>query len=221
MNTQFRSLFLLLCFSLIFAIGSADAQYYGKKKKKKKKKPTTEKAKESKDLDAWLFKDRLWYGGGFNLGFNGNQNFSFFQFGLSPMVGYKIIEQWSVGPRLGFNYSYIKGTGTDFRQAVVQPFDFEVGAFTRFKVLPIIFTHLEYSIANNEQVFVSQNGLIAVDTDGVPITERETLGNLYFGLGYTSDAELGYELLVLFNFLEDRASNQLPFSIRAGFNFRF
>ena len=232
MNTCLKSVCLLAFFFLFVQVGDLDAQYYGKKKKKKKKPAPKEQTddkpeKEAKikstsnDLQDWAFKDRLWYGGGFNLGFNGNQNYSVFQFGLSPMVGYKIIEQWSVGPRIGFNYTYLKGTGSNNRQVVIQPVDFEFGVFTRFKVLPIIFTHVEFTVTNEQQVFVDQFGRIALDSDDIPVTERDTRGNLYLGLGYSADAELGYEFLVLFNLLEDTNSSQLPFSIRAGFNYRF
>src|SRR5690349_9643560 len=67
-----------------------------------------------KDVDKYFdesggFKHRLWYGGGFNLGYQGGSDYSIFNIGITPMIGYKIIPRVSFRPRLGIDYSYIKG----------------------------------------------------------------------------------------------------------------
>ena len=101
-------LFLLIAVLMTAFTTSADAQY-GRKKKKKKKK--TEKTDSYFD-DKGTFKDRLWYGADLGLrfyqsaiGIGGNQFFgNGFFFSVAPMVGYKITDNLSVGPRLEVLY---------------------------------------------------------------------------------------------------------------------
>jgi len=223
---------LVLVLLLAFQI-DADAQYYGKKRKKKKKKPakteqeskkSTEKIpSRSKDTQTWEFKDRLWYGTGFNLNFSGQNGINIFQLGLSPMVGYKIIEPLSVGPRVGLNYSYIKAFGTDGLVKKVQPVSFEYGLFARYKIIPIIFAHVEYT-HQNEEFPLASGSLIAVDFQtGNPQTVRQQTNDLNIGLGYNSGGDLSYEIMLLYDAIEDEdlLGTSLPFSIRVGFNYRF
>ena len=100
LQLSFMIVTLLLCFNV-----DSYAQYgYGKKKKKKKK---VEKNDEYFDESGGLG-HKLWYGGGFNLGFSGNSFQSLFQIGISPMVGYKITEEFSVGPRASVQYNYFR-----------------------------------------------------------------------------------------------------------------
>ncbi|MBK8844307.1 MAG: hypothetical protein IPO33_16470 [Saprospiraceae bacterium] len=64
----------------------------------KKKAPTKESTK---------FTEKLWYGGGVNLGFGADEFTSVFSLGLSPMVGYKFTPDFSMGPRVGFSFQTI------------------------------------------------------------------------------------------------------------------
>lgn len=229
MKNWFKILPLVL--AIVFAVQfDANAQYYGKKKKKKKKPAKTEQSNSkipsrSKNANTWEFKDRLWYGTGFNLGFSGANGFSVFNIGLTPMVGYKIIEPLSVGPRIGLNYSYIKGIGTDNLSKVVQPVSFEYGVFARYKILPIIFAHVEYT-RQNEEIPLGSGSRISVDPQtGNPETIRNQTNDVNFGLGYNSGGDLSYEIMLLYDAIDDDdvfANNpQLPFSIRVGFNYKF
>ncbi|MBR9923000.1 MAG: hypothetical protein GYB31_19410 [Bacteroidetes bacterium] len=169
------------------------------------------------------FKHKLWYGGGFNLGFSGNQNLSLFSLGISPMVGYKIIDQVSVGPRLSFQYNHIKGIATDGRVRKVQPVSFSYGAFARWKFLPMIFAHVEYEIANTAGVYTNSQGFLLYDINSGEIqTYRELRHNMYIGAGYNSGfGNFGYELLLLYNALTPENSLELPFSIRFGLTYNF
>ncbi|MBP6828601.1 MAG: hypothetical protein KA165_18690, partial [Saprospiraceae bacterium] len=57
------------------------------------------------------FKSRLWYGGNIGLNFYGYNGGNVFQIGVAPMVGYKIVEPLSVGPRVSILFASVKNPG--------------------------------------------------------------------------------------------------------------
>ncbi|MCB0707676.1 MAG: hypothetical protein KDC34_20310 [Saprospiraceae bacterium] len=205
---------LILALLVTFSI-SMEAQ--GNKKSKKKPDPTEDYFNESG------FKHKLWYGGGFNLGFSGSSQLSLFSIGVSPMVGYKIIDKVSVGPRLSVQYNQIKGIATDGVIRKAQPVSYSVGVFSRWKFLPFLFAHAEYERENSAGVFLDGNGYLVYDiSDGKVQTYREARDNVYLGLGYTSNAgALGYEILLLYNANTPENSLELPFSVRFGLSYNF
>lgn len=70
---------------------------YGQTKKKKKKDDTE-------------FIDKLWVGGAFGSGLQfGNRTFAL---GLTPMVGYELVPNFSVGPFVRLDYYYQRLTTT-------------------------------------------------------------------------------------------------------------
>ena len=222
MNKILKFSFLLVMFSLCFAIADVDAQNYGKKKKKKKKKPAkTEKTDDYFD-DSGNFASKLWYGGGFNLSFTGNNFYNSFNAGISPMVGYKIINGLSLGPVTGIQYNYIKGTATDGLIHKGNTVSWSVGAFARYKFLRTFFVHTEYGITNNEYFLVS-GPVLALDKDQNIATTREQQNNFYGGLGYNSGGDLlAFEIYILYNFIEPSvATIDLPIIFRFGITYKF
>jgi hypothetical protein len=158
------------------------------------------------------FAHRLWYGGGFTLGFAGNQFESLFQLGISPMMGYKIFEQLSVGPRVSLTYSYYKVNYGGGRVEKAQPLNWSVGAFARYKIIPIIFAHVEYEY-ENAAVFVYNPNLEVL---------RRNRDNTYIGAGYNSGNGLwGYEILLLYNLNTPENSIELPINLRFGITYNF
>ncbi len=218
---KFSYLILTLALTLTFSLTidtPMQAQHYGYGKKKKKK-----KKKAEKERSTFRLTDHLWYGGGGNLGFSGGNNFNFFTFGLSPMVGYKIIPQVSVGPRLSFNYNFIKGVGSDGFVHKAQPASYSAGLFTRFKFVRMFFLHAEYEYESREVFYVDGLGYLVLDNEGNILTDRISRENIYAGLGYTnsSDGRWGYEVLLLYNFLTPESSLELPFDLRVGLTYNF
>ncbi|NUN99995.1 MAG: hypothetical protein HUU01_05205 [Saprospiraceae bacterium] len=177
-------------------------------KKKKSDKDNAEYFDESGS-----FMTRVWFGGGFTLGFAGNNFESLFQVGISPMAGYKITDNFSIGPRLSLQYeSYRIDTGNGIAKA--NPLIFGGGVFTRYKFIPALFAHVEYELASDVR-YIYGGG-----------TNLETLriqrNNLYLGLGYTSTGSLlGYEISLLYNVNADENTLQQPFDIRFGLNYNF
>lgn len=198
---------LLLCF---------EADLYGQKRGKKKKSSKTDEYFD----ESGGFKHRLWYGGSFNLGFANNGFTSEFNLGVSPMVGYKVFEKLSVGPRLSLDYSFIKirFTQNDIRN--VQPVSYSFGAFARYKVFANLFLHTEYELQNEGRITNDQNN-INFDNNGDILVRREIRDNYYIGAGYNSGGQFGYEIYLLYNLLEPENSPTIPISIRFGFTYGF
>ena len=158
-----------------------------------------------KDTD---FKQKLWYGGSVGLGFQSFASQSTFLFALYPMMGYKITETISFGPRLGASYRSIR---TRFNGAVSKfnPVEISGAFFGRAKVLRQFFGHVEYELANEKTVTSSSTISSRIDT------------NFYLGGGYNSGGKVGSEIYILYNLLEDGNSLEVPFVIRAGLTVNF
>lgn len=167
------------------------------------------------------FKHRLWYGGNFGLNFSGSSGYSAFSISVYPMVGYKVFDFWSVGPRVGISYTYLKGYPANRPQniASVSLVDYSAGIFTRLKFLQTFFAHIEYEYQNYQGL---PNGDLVVDSNNKVITGRVGQDNFYIGAGYNSSAGLwGYEIAILYNVLQPENSLTLPFDFRIGFTYNF
>lgn len=195
----------LLLLALFIGIGTADAQNYSKKKKKKKKKkPKTEQTDDYFD-ESGGFAHRLWYGGMINFQYGGfDRNSSILVLGLSPMVGYKFTENFSIGPRLTFNYLEIFAEGPNYKAMQLG-----IGGFGRAKFTPELFAHIEYQTLTQKEL--SDFGDPDIKDD-----------NFFAGIGYNSAMGngFGYEILGLYNFMEEDET-RVPIEIRIGFTYNF
>lgn len=198
----------LLTLALLLAF-----QVDGYSQRSKKKKSETDKYFD----ESGSFASRLWYGGGFTLGFSGNSFESIFQLGISPMVGYKITEEFSVGPRASLVYIlYRAETGTINGVESANLFNYGLGAFTRFKIARTIFAHAEYGF-DNEVSTLTYNP-ISRDWEA----NRRLTNNAFIGGGYNDgNGVWGYEIYLLYNLLQEENSLDLPFDIRLGFTYNF
>jgi len=191
---------LLLVFAIFVSINDAAAQ--------RKKKSTTD---EYFDESGGSFKQKLWYGGGITLGLNNSQ----FNFGLSPMVGYKFSELVSFGPRAEFLFTSGKFTngGSTVNYNLLS---YGIGPFARLKPLPQLFAHVEYQYLNSP---IPES----IDSNNKLVSRREGVNNFFIGAGYTSGAGslFGYELSVLYNVLEPEDSVNIPFVFRGAFTYNF
>lgn len=168
------------------------------------------------------FKHRLWYGGGFNLGFSGGNSYSVFNFGITPMVGYKVIPNLSFGPRVGFDYTYLKGE-TAIGKKSTNLTTYSMGIFGRLKFLKVLFLHTEYNYESIESAYTDFYGNLLTDPNTNQIrTERTGHDNFLAGAGYNSGEGLfGYEISLLYNFNVPVNSTKLPWDIRVGFTYKF
>ncbi len=218
MNKLLKYVSLLLIFTLAIGINTADAQ---KRKTKRQLREEAEaaakKAEENKtknmdddDSDATEdyfddkggFKHRLWYGGGLNLAFTGNNML----LGISPMVGYKITDRFSVGPRVAIDYQeFFVSNATNPRLLL-----WGIGGFGRAKITDALFAHVEYSYRK-----------ISSLNDVTPEFTTQN-DNFYIGGGYHSSGggPFGYEIVVLYN-TSLRDTNNVPIDYRIGFTWNF
>lgn len=203
--------YLFFALILCFASTQGMAQFSKSSSKKKKKKEKSE----------FSLKEKLWYGGSFTLGFNGVNNYSVFQFGLAPMVGYKFTSWLSAGPRIAPTYVSVKGPSTGpngiSRANVV---DVEYGLFTRVKVYNAIYLQGE---AGKRSLANPLFGSVGADNK-VPV-QRISRTDYFVGAGYAqSDGGWGTDLTVLYNIAVANDINNVyesPLVFRFGLTYNF
>ena len=209
-------LFTLLT-ALMVACFSLDADAQSRKKKKKKKKPQQDEYFD----ESGNFASKLWYGAGGSLGFNSFNGQSDFNIGISPMVGYKIIEPISVGLRteLDYYYSKIIGVGNNLKY---QSLSYGVGPFTRARFWRLFF-HGEYMYENQARPYDENNRgpFLDPDDDTKIQSFRFPQDKLNIGLGYNSGEILSFEAYILYNVLTDLQDNESPWDIRFGLTYQF
>jgi len=158
------------------------------------------------------FGSNLWYGAGAQLGFSGGNNSSFFQIGLSPIIGYKLNNFLSVGPRGSFAYNSFRFATNvgDVRENFVT---WSAGAFARARVIGQFFAHAEYSLVN-ERLQNFQTGELEGITRAIPFMG----GGISQGGG---PGAAGFEILILFRLSGTDRIGDSPFEFRSGINFNF
>lgn len=168
-----------------------------------------QRKKSSRKKNDFELKEKLWYGGGFNLGFGGNQFQSSFLIGISPMVGYKITPWLSAGPRLDFNYELLRVQNFNSVESY-NIFTYGVGPFMRVKTNFKLFGHLEYQLN-----FVDKPDEVNV------IYNKEAA---YVGIGYNDSGARsiwGYEIYLVYDVLAPQDVVRLPIDFRFGLTYNF
>lgn len=169
----------------------------------------------------------LWYGGGFTLGFAGTSNYSNFQIGITPMVGYKITDNLSAGPRVGVTYQYIKGDARDLISGELQTeatglTEYIAGAFVRYKVFQQFFAQFEGEFRSSEFVLTDGRFLIYDSEIDDLSTVRQSDFQPIIGAGYNSGMGLwGYEIMILYRLNIPEDDIRSPFDIRFGITYNF
>lgn len=161
------------------------------------------------DPDEW--KSKLWYGGNLALGFSSGFDYSLFQFGVSPMVGYKITNMLSAGPRASVIYNNIGVRDFSGNVERVNTISWALGAFARARVATSFFGQVEY--VYESQPFLDSN----LDV------YRQNRANAYLGVGYTTSRGSGWgtEIMVTYNLTLPGNTLQSPFDYRVGFTFNY
>ena len=185
---------------------------------------TEEEAKE--DLNYYNKSDReydrrgaspFWYGTSAQLGFAANNFRSDFVIGLVPIVGYKINDFLSVGPRgsIIFNRSVRQQNFGD--EVKFSYFTWSIGAFTRAKIYRGFFAHVEYSLYGEADSYT-------VNADGDVDVNRITRALPFAGGGISQGGgpgSVGFEILLLFRLTQADRINDQPFEFRTGINYNF
>ncbi len=81
---------------------------------------------------------KFYYGGGLNLTFG-----SVTEVGISPLIGYKVTPQFSVGSQLTFEYFKYDRGSYDYNAT-----NYGASLFTRYRFVPQVYAHMEFSMMN-------------------------------------------------------------------------
>lgn len=159
------------------------------------------------------FKSRLWYGGNIGLNFYGYNGGNVFQIGVAPMVGYKIVEPLSVGPRVSVMFASVKNPG--FK--AVGLFDVDAGLFMRVRVFRGLFIQGEVTNEWFQEPVFYVNGT----TDKVSSTRVNP--RLGLGWNWSEGRGAGSEIGIFYNFAiaNDLETYQNPLDYRFGFTWNF
>jgi hypothetical protein len=149
--------------------------------------------------DSIPFKDRLYFGGNFGMQFGTVTLLDF-----SPLVGVMITPKFSSGVGITYQYfddnRYIGGESSSYGGRV----------FSRYNVLPNIFTHAEFEFINFDNYNILEDRF-----------ERIWANSLFLGGGYFAPfgPRGGANFTFLYNVLHDnlRSPYGEPYVIRVGF----
>ncbi len=217
--------FLTLIAFLFIGLGNVDAQYGNTKKKKKKKKPKTERSREdTRNKDAIVkrgeetrkFTDDLWYG--VNIG-NVQFGTGFFSLGASPMAGYRLFDQFSLGALVKLDYVYIRGFNS--RGEVYRYGNLDIGptVFARYKFLDQFFGQVEYERASFQRAQPGVGGPAIID--GKVQKERYGEDYVYVGVGYGGGFPFSTYVSLHYNILDDIRATRIPWDYRIGLTWNF
>lgn len=148
------------------------------------------------------FGQRLIFGGNIGLQFG---RYTFVD--ISPLVGYKVTDQLIMG--LGATYIYYSVDDFPYKYSTNI---FGGRAFTKYYLMENLFAHVEYEILNMEVLDDLTYKLV-----------RTNIPSLFVGGGYRQmmGERSAFELLLLYNLMEERNSPYQNPIIRAGFVFGF
>ena len=129
---------------------------------------------------------KLYYGGYVDLSLG-----SVTTIGATPLIGYKVSPQFSVGTQLSYKYFSDKQGANDYRSS-----NYGASLFTRYRIIPQLYMHAEYSMMNYEFEY----------WDGG--RERDWIPFLLVGGGYSQPVSenIWLNAQVLFDVIQDENS---------------
>ena len=156
--------------------------------------------------DSVSFGDRLYFGGNFGFQFGDLTNIE-----VSPLIGYMVTSEFSVGG--GATFQYVKGEYFNpFFNAVIK-YDSKIyggRAFGRYNVGPELFLYTEFESISNEYPSLDRDRLV-----------REWIPGFFVGGGYTQSISggFGFNVTILYNLAHDDIKSPYgsAWVIRGGF----
>jgi hypothetical protein len=147
---------------------------------------TTVSAKAQPEKQKKSVKDKLYYGGYFNMSFGG-----YTVIGIEPMIGYKIVPRLSVGAKIRYDYMQDKRYNETYTAS-----NYGASLFTRLRVVRGLYAHAEYAGYN----YKKHNELGESDREWVPF--------LFVGAGYNLNVGKRASVVaqVLFDVLQNEKS---------------
>ncbi len=221
MKLSFR-IALLAAVIFLTCHNSAQAQYTPVVKKK-----TTTKSK-AKGNDKYFdesgdISQRLQYAIHFSPGFSFSSNY--FNLRLDPSVGYKINKWAMAGITGGLNYTYIRASD-GVTNASSNLLSTSVGVYGR--VMPIqsfpLYLHVDVKSATYKRAQQDGSGYYLDPNDATHLlSESQTKPEVNVGLAYRTGqgAPWGFELLLLYNVVNNATYYTGPFDFKFGATYNF
>ena len=138
------------------------------------------------------------------------------------MVGYRLLDQLSVGALVKLDYIYIRGSFIRDNQIETYRFStLDIGPtlFARYKFLDQFFVQAEFERASFQRE--QRSGSIPVIIDGKVQKERYGENYLYLGVGYGGGYPFGTFVSIHYNILDEPLSTRIPFDYRIGLTWNF
>lgn len=110
-------------------------------------------------------KDKIYFGGAIGVSFG-----SYTRLAVYPMIGYKLTPKLSAGLEIG--YEYVKNNNTS---PAYETSNYGFSILSRYRLLPPVFLHAEYSMYNYEQFIIDEG------------TERVWVPFLFLGAGFVKN----------------------------------
>ncbi len=142
---------------------------------------------------------------------------------LSPLIGYKFNKYFAAGGAANIRYVSSNLHTNNGALFISNSMAMGLAAFGRFNMSDEFFIHSEISAINYE-LPVYNNGVPQYDVNSNrPLLERRFLPALPVGLGYTSNDELSFNMVLLYDVLFSPVLNQTgsPWLFRMGLEQRF
>jgi hypothetical protein len=176
--------------------------------------PEREQKRQALQQHAEMY-SKLFVYSGFGLGYSGYNGYSQFSFSISPALGYRVTDKFSIGPGISYAYNnYGFATSVNTTQHISAS-NFGVKLFAQYMVYKQFFLHAEYESTRAEVLAVDNNGYL---TGGTVARQVQTP---LLGAGYRSQISnrAAADILLLYNFQDDYNSIYPNPVIR--FNFLF
>jgi hypothetical protein len=155
---------------------------------------------------------QIWYGTGAQVGFSSFDGVNNLRLGLSPMVGYKLNNFLSVGPRASLLYNRFGFSGTS--ESFIT---WSAGVFTRAKVFRSVFAQVEYSAISD--VYYDRD-----PNTGAQVRRRRLTSAPFAGAGFSQGGGPGlpgFEIVIMFRLTQPEYLGERSYDFRTGFNFNF
>lgn len=209
MKNKSKILSGLLVFAFCLVHFSAEAQR-SRVNTKRNTDDRLEKSQDKRTEDQVPLIDKLWFGGAVNFFWINGSTTSQLLVGIAPMVGYKVTDKLSFGPRIEVQYTSFKIRSGPNSSQNLNNLNFGGFGFGRYKIFRNFFIHVETGITTEPY--------LALDAAGNPEFVRELRQPVMAGLGYS---EGGGEIYLLYDFNDPDQNTRFPFQYRFGFNYNF
>lgn len=151
---------------------------------------------------------------GIGLGYSSYYGLSNFNFSISPAIGYRVSDRFSIGPGISYAYNYYGQDNGYGGTTSLNTSSFGIKGFAQFMVIDQFFVHAEYEVTRAELLGFDQSGYY---TGKVTRSVQTPL----LGAGYRSQISnrAAADIVLLYNF-QDNYNSIYPNPV-IRFNFLF